>query len=269
MFRRRISLRAFLAACMAIAVLLGIARNFVLGPLMARADAETELIRIGATIKRGRASYYLPDPRFPRRRPPDTYPDATRAEKLLSFITQREITFSKVTEISFWTAHRYVTDKDMDLVLHFPEVEELDLTLGKVWELPNGGHGSTNIGSKEVTDLGVAKIAGLPNLRVLRLGECNLSDASLEALSKSQSLEMVGLQLSRVTDAGLLALADVQSLTDVWIVNNKGITADGVREFCRQRPDVAISSGFTGTELSLNSPMPRPSRDMPRPPRFR
>jgi len=38
--------------------------------VMARADAEAELMRIGATIKRGPASYFLPDPRFPRRGPP-------------------------------------------------------------------------------------------------------------------------------------------------------------------------------------------------------
>src|SRR5262245_2966756 len=99
MFRPRVSLRVFLGIAVAIAVLLGIARNRVLGPIMVRADAEVELMRIGATIKRGRASYYLPDPRFPRRGPPDAFPEPTQIERLLSLLTRRQITFREVTEI--------------------------------------------------------------------------------------------------------------------------------------------------------------------------
>jgi hypothetical protein len=255
----------FLGVCVAIALALGILRIFVLGPVIARADAETALMRMGATIYKGRTQYDLPDPRFPRRSPPPPPPQGTSTERLLSILTWRDISFRQVTEISFWTAHRFPTDDDIRLVLQFPEVEKLDLTLGKVWDLPGGGHASTNIGSEDITDRSVAAIAELPNLRQLVLGKCNVSDAALEALSKSRSLENFGLHDSQITDAGLLHLARVQSLTDLYVANNKGITVDGVREFCRRRPDVAVSSGFSSAELGMEVPMPRPDLNQPRP----
>ena len=243
-FRFQFSLRVFLGFCVFVAFALGALHIWVLAPLIRRADAENRLRATGATIVKGHVTYYPQDSRFPARQTViGVPPKRTFAERLLSTITRREIDFRAVTEIQFLSAQRPATDLDLDYVACFPELEKLDLTRIVITMIP-GGFRSQNIGAPEITDRAMAKLALLPNLRKLVLGDCQLGDAGMDELAKSQSLEVVGLSQSKISDQGLLRLAGIPTLKAVAIANNPGITFDGDKKFRQVRPDVKIASNY-------------------------
>jgi hypothetical protein len=235
--RPQISLRVFLILCIGIGFGIGIFRVWILQPYIARADAERRLREAGVTMIKNGATHY-PSYLVAKLGAPAPH-ESTAVERLLSLLSQREITFETVSEISFLNAHRHATDADMDDICQFPEVENLDLTRIQVTRFP-GGFRSTNVGAQEITDKGVEKIADLPKLRKLVIGAADLSDSALFALSKSASLEQIGVHRSRITDAGLVALAGIPSLAEVHVANNDHISQKGIGQFVTIRPNVEI-----------------------------
>ena len=244
MFPKRVSLRVFLAASMAIAIGFGLFRIFILGPAIDRADTEHSFVEMGVTITRGNVEVYRPNSRKPGRSRPPISPFPSQWERMLSFLSQRPIDLRPATEISFLWADRFPSDRDLEQIRSFPEVERLDLTLMKSWKTRNGGNAATNLGSQVITDTGVANLATLPKLRELVIGDSQLSDAAFEALSHSSSLEVIGTSNSNISDRTLLHLAKIPSLRVVWMANNNGITIEGVREFRHLRPDVQLHCNF-------------------------
>jgi len=244
-FRLQVSLRVFLGFCVLVAFSLGVFHIWVLQPLMRRADAESRLRATGATIIKGKVTYYPEDPRFPTRQNVVGVPlERTGAERLLSMTMRREIDFRAITEIQFLSAQRPATDKDLDDVACFPELEKLDLTMIVVTLIP-GGMKCQNIGAPDVSDRGLAKVAHLPRLRKLHMGDCRLGDIAMRELAKSPSIELLGFAQSKVTDEGLLYLAEIPTLREIAFANNPAITSEGDGRFRRARPDLKIWSNYT------------------------
>jgi hypothetical protein len=240
---KRVSLRVFLASCVAIAVGLGLFRVLVLGPVISRADAERALLEAGAQITKESTDYFLTDPRWPGKRKAPEAPVQSRWERVLSILTGRQIDLRRISEISFVTAHRFPTDDDLAGMMCFAEVEKLDLTMIERTELPSG-FTNRNLGSQAITNRGMVSIAKLPALRELVLGDANLSDDALEALSGSASLELIALQKSQITDAGLARLATIPTLKEIYVANNEKLTLEGVRDFRQRRPEVHVWSNY-------------------------
>ena len=70
-------------------------------------------------------------------------------------------------------------------------------------------------GSQAVTDDGVRRLAGLPNLRHLDLSGTSVTDAGLAVLAQLPNLTRVSLSWTRVSDVGASALASCHALERV------------------------------------------------------
>lgn len=72
-------------------------------------------------------------------------------------------------------------------------------------------------GPSEITDAGVAHLAGLPKLTKLHLSKSRVSDESLKTLGRLPSLEKMTVQGNKFTDAGLAYLQGNQRLRSLWL----------------------------------------------------
>lgn len=78
-----------------------------------------------------------------------------------------------------------------------------------------------------VTDRGLAALASMPNLRVLRLNETRITDAGVSHLRDVPSLQSVSLFRTQVTNASLEHLASHPQLRQ-WTVAETRVTADAL-----------------------------------------
>lgn len=81
-------------------------------------------------------------------------------------------------------------------------------------------------GPCEVTDVGVAQLAGLTKLSRIELVRSRISDESLKTLSRLPALEAMRLQGSRLTDNGLAYLQGSQTLRSLWLGRGEGQITD-------------------------------------------
>jgi len=233
-FQPKISLRVFLGACVAIAVLLGLLRIY-LSPLVARADAENDLLRMGAMIQRGKTHFFL-NPLRPGKA--KHRPAGSNWESLLSRVTQRDIRLDPVTGIHFFVATRPVTDNDMQHVSLFPEVEVLDLVPPST-PTPSGSVRLPKPGAEVITDAGFEKIAALPKLRALLARSSKITDQSCQSLSRCESLEDLGLNAPLITDDGLQTLGRMPALKSLELTGTR-VTTKAVEELRRRRPELKV-----------------------------
>ena len=251
-FRLRFSLRVALLLCAAIAVAMAFVRIWYLEPALARADAELMLHGAGVTVSRNPyLEWWHFEPPVYKGRPPPTRGNRLRwppplkprprtlQERLLCYAARREVNLDPVTEISFVSAERHATDQDIDALRCFPEVTKLDLTVCEVTHPSPQVIRSQNVGSKEITDKGLAKIAELPALRELVVTPFKATDAACQSLARNRSLQVLSLAESQITDEGLQRLAAIPTLRKVSIRGTR-ITNAGIEAFHRRRPDVKV-----------------------------
>ena len=123
-------------------------------------------------------------------------------------------------ERSLWLFN--VTDTDLALLAPFTEwgaLEELRLL-------------DDHTADSEVTDAGLAHLAGLTALRVLYIRDTPVTDTDLAYLSGLTTLEGLGLGLggTQVTDAGLAHLTGLPSLR-MLVLYDTEVTAAGLVHF--------------------------------------
>lgn len=92
---------------------------------------------------------------------------------------------------------------------------------------------------KSISDVGMAHLKPLRNLRQLYLAETQVTDKGLEYLANHNKLEYITLYGTRVTDAGVLTLARLSGLKEVVLARTR-TTHAGIEELRRVRPGISI-----------------------------
>jgi mono/diheme cytochrome c family protein/uncharacterized membrane protein len=103
------------------------------------------------------------------------------------------------------------------------------------------------------------EIADMPLLIFLDLQHTKMADQDLESLKNLAYLESINLVGTPISDRGLLTLAKIKSLKRLYLWQTR-ITEKGVAQLKKNRPDIAIQSGFKGkwpievdsTQLAFN-----------------
>jgi hypothetical protein len=93
--------------------------------------------------------------------------------------------------------------------------------------------------SKDVTDMGLAQLERLTQLRALDLSNSRVRDAGLAHLKRFTNLRYLYLDDTKVTDAGLPHLRVLCNLK-VMSLNGTMVSMAGVREFEKAMPNVRM-----------------------------
>ena len=166
-----------------------------------------------------------------------------------------------------WTPN--VTDLDLDTISLLSGLEELDLGVGIELGMggkpaaPGGGNCQLT-GGLQISDLGIAKLANLKNLKRLNISGARLTpegvrtlqslplerlnlwacesldDAVAEVLVAMPTLAHLDLSYTKVGDQALRRLAQLPNLKYLYVTDTQ-ITPDAVNTFRAQHPDVFIS----------------------------
>jgi internalin A len=152
-----------------------------------------------------------------------------------------------------------VTDVGIDRLISLPNLRELmlggnkltDMGLESLRQMPGlthldlSGQQRTDSGlwSVSLTEIGVGVIAGLKEMRELRLGGTAVSARSFEKLKALERLERIGLQgCRRVGDDALAVLATYPALK-VLDVKGTAVTEKGLALLKQAKPGLTILSG--------------------------
>lgn len=119
---------------------------------------------------------------------------------------------TKINNVHWGENHR-VTDADLKVLKVFPELEQLDLC-------------DTNI-----TDEGLAQVAGLTNLDWLGLDKTRITDAGMVYLKNMQKLETLSLEHTQITDNGLPHLTDLKALRLIRLDSGTKVTDAAIEKF--------------------------------------
>lgn len=94
----------------------------------------------------------------------------------------------------------------------------------------------------DIRDAALRPLRDLRNLRILTLGGTQITDAGLSIVAefKSPQFTQLGLSHCAISDAGLLRLSQLKSLKAVDVFLGTPVTAAGVAELQRLRPDLYI-----------------------------
>lgn len=112
---------------------------------------------------------------------------------------------------------------------------------------------SLDLARSQVTDAGLAKLAGMKQLKELRLDNTGISDAGLEHLKGLASLEYLNVYGSKVTDAGIQKLAGLSNLKALYVWQT-GVTKAGVAQLRGKLPKAHINNGWSAEDDA--KPMP-------------
>jgi hypothetical protein len=90
---------------------------------------------------------------------------------------------------------------------------------------------------------GILHAAAIPTLKLLSCGYApRVTDAALDAVAKMPALETFSISGAKVTDEGIQKLAAVKTLKTVKLGKMKGVTAEGIEQLRKARPDVVVES---------------------------
>ena len=97
---------------------------------------------------------------------------------------------------------RPLDDADLQYLLEFPNLAQVDLNCHHVKIGPNDGY-TGPVREPKITDAAMQTLAKLPRLQRLIVLEAKLSDRGMDYLAKSQTLEALAIEQSDVSDKGL------------------------------------------------------------------
>jgi hypothetical protein len=97
----------------------------------------------------------------------------------------------------------------------------------------------------KITDEDLKELAGLKNLRFLRLNNTQVTSAGLKQLSGLGDLQAVDLGGTQVSDAGLKELAGLKNL-QVLLLDNTKVTNEGLKELTSLKSLRAVNLRKTG-----------------------
>ncbi len=96
-----------------------------------------------------------------------------------------------------------------------------------------------SLNSTQITDAGLAQIAGLPQLQALYLYNAQITDAGLLHIARLNRLRWLYLGTSQITDAGLKHLAGLNQLQALYFTSTN-ITDEGVAKLQPALPNCKI-----------------------------
>ena len=99
------------------------------------------------------------------------------------------------------------------------------------------------LGDTEITDATLAQVSKLKNLQKLHLEQTRITDAGLKQLKDLPYLEYLNLYGTAITDAGLKQLAGMKSLKTVYFWQTK-VTEQQVAELKKTMPNVEFVGGL-------------------------
>lgn len=100
------------------------------------------------------------------------------------------------------------------------------------------------LGDTEVSDATLAQVAKLKNLQKLHLEQTNVTDAGLKQLKGLDNLEYLNLYGTGVTDAGLVELATLKNLKTIYLWQTK-VTEQGIANLKKAMPNLEVIGGIT------------------------
>lgn len=134
-----------------------------------------------------------------------------------------------------------ITDAGLECLEKYTALEWLDLSFTKT------------------TDVGIAYLAGAPNLRRLNLEGTAITDTSLEVISRFSRLEELDLSGTEVTDAGVAHLANLKHLKVLWLTKTRvsDTCLDGLQESKQlEFLDVSQTNVTTAAFAALKAKLP-------------
>lgn len=166
-----------------------------------------------------------------------------------------------------WTPN--VTDLDLDAISLLSSLEELDLGVGIKLGMggkpaaPGGGN-CTLTGGLQLSDLGIAKLAKLKNLKRLNISGARLTpeglqvlqslplerlsiwaspsldDAAADVLAGMPALAYLDMSYTKIGDQGLQRLAKLPNLKALYLTETD-VTPEAVATFRKQHPNTFVS----------------------------
>lgn len=111
----------------------------------------------------------------------------------------------------------------------------------------------------QVTDAGLANLAGMKNLTRLHLENTKITDAGLEHLKGLANLEYLNLYGTQVTDAGIQKLAGLKNLKKLFVWQTK-VTDAGAQKLAGAVAGIDINTGWKEpakpVTVAANTPKP-------------
>jgi hypothetical protein len=174
------------------------------------------------------------------------------------------------SEVSVDLSWSSALDADVLRLRYLNELQRLDLTgtkvsdscLAVVRELP--GLEELHLGSRDITDLGIANLARLTRLRVLeldgvaitrdgletlrtlprlvdlRIYSQRLTDEGLAIVARMDQIEILGLSSAAITDAGLARLKQMPRLKKLHLRSVPQLTSQGLVDLQTARPGLCF-----------------------------
>jgi mono/diheme cytochrome c family protein/uncharacterized membrane protein len=105
------------------------------------------------------------------------------------------------------------------------------------------------LGDTEVSDATLTQVAQLKNLQKLHLEQTKVTDAGLKNLKNLPYLEYLNLYGTAITDAGLKELAGIKKLKTVYLWQTK-VTDAGVAELKKAMPGLEINMGLAESSIA-------------------
>ncbi|UFH54552.1 c-type cytochrome domain-containing protein [Spirosoma sp. KNUC1025] len=99
------------------------------------------------------------------------------------------------------------------------------------------------LGDTEISDATLAQVAKLKNLQKLHLEQTKVTDAGLKQLNGLANLEYLNLYGTAVTDAGLAELPNLKNLKTVYLWQTK-VTEQGIADLKKAMPKLDIIGGL-------------------------
>ena len=145
-----------------------------------------------------------------------------------------DLSGSQVTDSGIWGVA--LTDINIGLIASLSGLEHLNLAAADQQYVANIGDGVPRIRNRiHITDLGLAKLQALTELRFLNLTRSDVSAAGLREIASLPALEELILSHSkRVDDEAASVFAEMESLTALDL-SGTGITDDGLQELSQSR----------------------------------
>ncbi len=102
---------------------------------------------------------------------------------------------------------------------------------------------TVDLSATKITDKGVAQLASSKNLRLIRLAETGVTDASIDTLLTIPSLESINLYGTKVTDAGVSKLSAMSNLKRLYLWQT-AVTPAAIKTLKEKLPACEIITGI-------------------------